>query len=238
MSFDPLFVDLYTKDHPADWSAYGSSGAPWYGAILKVSQGLHYNSDDDSDHRWWLSSNWARLDQTDLIRGAYHYLQIADDGRAQADYFLSCVDRAGGYRKGDLWPIVDVETANNGNPSKDQIIECTSTYAARIAERTGHAPILYGGSFLYDHGVTSQMGCSYLWIARYTATLPVVVHDRIGWGTDKLLAWQYRGDDYSALLRDADSVTYPDEAPGIGKVDISVLTFPGGIAALQAALAA
>lgn len=237
MTYDPLFVDVYTGDHAADWNALSAAGAPWTGVILKVSQGLRYNSEDDGAHRSWLSTNWARLAQTNLIRGAYHYLQIAEDGAAQADYYLHCIQRAGGFRAGDLWPIVDVETANNGNPSRQQIIDCTSSYAAQIKKQTGHLPILYGGSFLYDHDVTSQMGCGYLWIARYTATLSGAIHDRIGWPSDRLFAWQYRGDEYNAQLRNADGATYPDQAPGIGKVDISVLTFPGGLAALKTALA-
>ena len=206
-----------------------AAGSPWAGAILKVSQGLRYNSDDDAHHRWWLSANWARLAQTTLVRGAYHYLQIADDGPAQADYYLGCLEKAGGFRPGDLWPIVDVETVNNGNPSKQQIIDCTSGYAAQIKKRTGRAPILYGGSFLYNHEITSQMGCSYLWIARYTSTLPIAVHNRIGWPTERVFAWQYRGDDYNALLKSANGDVYPDQAPGIGNVDISVLTLPGAL---------
>lgn len=228
--FDPIFVDEYTEDKKADWDALQAAGAPWTGVVLKVSQGLGYNSGA------WFTENWKALCGRPLIRGAYHYLQIAQDGRKQAEHFLDLVSAAGGFKVGDLWPIVDVETATNGNPSSQQIIDCTSSFTETIARETGRKTMLYGGSFLYDHAITSRMGCSYLWIARETATLPAVVYERIGWTLDLVWGWQYRADAFHALLKTPSGVTYPDVAPGCGAVDLTVLTFPGGLAALRSTL--
>lgn len=235
--FDPIFVDEYALDKPADWSVFAAAGQPWSGAVLKVSQGLHYNSGS------WLVKNWSALEAArkatanlDFFRGAYHYLTIADSGQKQAEYYLGVLNAAGGFKKGDLWPIVDVESASNGNPAAQQIIDCTSSFAETIKRETGRQTMLYGGSFLYDHAIKSRMGCSYLWIARYTATLPANVYERIGWSVDALWGWQYASDDFKAQLKTPSGVTYPDIAPGCGDVDLTVLTYPGGLAALRTKL--
>ena len=235
--FDPILVDEYAGDKQADWNALAASGLPWFGAVLKVSQGLTYNSGS------WLAKNWAALElarknaaNLDFFRGAYHYLTIADSGQKQAEYYLGVVNAAGGFKRGDLWPIVDVETAANGNPSAQQIIDCTSAFSETIKRETGRATMLYGGSFLYDHSIKSRMGCAYLWIARYTATLPAEVYERIGWSVDVLWGWQFRGDNFNAQLKTPSGITYPNEAPGCGKVDLTVLTYPGGLSALRSKL--
>jgi lysozyme len=237
MTFDPLFVDVYADDAPCDWTALAAAGLPWAGTILKATQGLAYTSGD------WLKANWAALEtartkafRTDFFRGAYHYLTFADDGGKQAKWFLSQIGAAGGLQLGDLWPIVDVESADNGDPSAQQIIDCTSAFAAAILAETGKQTMLYGESLLYDAGVTSRMGCTWLWLPRYTATLPESVVTRIGWSEDALWGWQYRGDSNDALLKTSDGVTYPNKAPGCGTVDLTALTYPGGVAALSSKL--
>lgn len=235
--FDPIFVDEYEKDKTADWNALALSGQPWSGAVLKVSQGLNYNSGT------WLMKNWPALERArvaasnlDFYRGAYHYLTIADSGQKQAEYYLGVLNAAGGFKKGDLWPIVDVETADNGNPSSQQIIDCVSSFSDTIRRETGRKTMLYGGSFLYDHSIKSRMECAYLWIARYTATLPANVYERIGWSVDALWGWQYKSDAFQAQLKTPSGITYPNDAPGCGNVDLTVLTFPGGIGALRSSL--
>lgn len=227
--FDSLLIDAYTGDAAINWQMFALAGAPWIGGVLKVSQGQYYSSNSDHAHPGWLHTNWLTMRANGLRRGGYHYLEIATPANLQAEFYMRNVTAAGGFAAGDLPPIVDVETASNGNPSAKQIIDCTSTYAARIKQLTGRAPILYGGSFLHDHGITDRMGCDYLWIARYTATLPANVYERIGWTLDRVLAWQYRGDNNNTQLKTRDGMLYPDSAPGAGRVDISVITLPGGI---------
>jgi GH25 family lysozyme M1 (1,4-beta-N-acetylmuramidase) len=223
---DPLFVDCYQGDGPKDWTALAVAGAPWHGVILKATQGTYYNP------RAWYLGEMAKVAAVpserkgvDWFFGAYHYLDMSQDGAAQADFYLSC---AGDdfSQPGALWPIVDVERGGQRAPSltKQRVIDTTSAFAARILAVTGKTPTLYGGSLLADLGITDHMGCGRLWIARYTPTLPHDVISRIGWSEPWL--WQYCGDGEASLAG------YPNQAPGCGKVDISVLTRAGGIAGL------
>jgi lysozyme len=232
MKLDPLIVDAYQGDGAKEWAALAAAGAPWHGAILKATQGTYYH--DTS----WFGQNWRRVRAaggaryaTDWFRGAYHYPDLRQDGAAQADYFLDAVELAGGWGPGDLWPMVDVERAGQREGiGASQVIACVEAFCKRVTSRLGRQVMLYGGSWLADLGITSRMGCSHLAIARYTATLPVAVYERIGWDRASLALWQYCGDGAAKLLG------YPNEAPGCGKVDISALVLPGGITALRAAL--
>ena len=108
--FEPLFPDVYADDNPCDWSAFAAAGPPWSGAILKATQGTTYSSGE------WLKTNWLALATAHAghgtIRGAYHYAQLAQSGKAQALFYLQTVAAAGGFKPGDLWPIVDVESAD------------------------------------------------------------------------------------------------------------------------------
>jgi GH25 family lysozyme M1 (1,4-beta-N-acetylmuramidase) len=231
---DPLIVDCYQGDGPKGWSALAGAGAPWHGAIVKATQGTYYR--DTS----WLAANWRGVRAAggdrygvDWFRGAYHYLDVRQDGRDQADAFLQAIDDAGGWGPGDLWPMVDVERAGQREVTSSQrVIDCVGAFAARIRQQLGREVLLYGGSWLADLAITSRMDCAWLAIARYTPTLPTHVYERIGWDREHLALWQYSGDGTSYLAG------YPRTAPGCGPIDISALVLPGGIAALRAGLTA
>lgn len=230
--FDALMVDEYALDNASDWQTLAAAGPPWSFATLKVSQGLGYSSGD------WFTKNWQALAATSLIRGAYCYLEFAQPGKAQAEFFLKIVANAGGFRKGDLWPCLDVESADNPNASKAQVEDCTSEAAETIANETGMKVMLYGHQLPLSLGITSHMGCSVLWIADYAAKLYASSYEEIGWTVDELGFWQYKESGGPTYLRTPSGVLYPSTTPGCGSEDLSVLTYPGGLAGITAALEA
>ena len=72
------------------------------GGIIKATQGTNYAPQ-------WFDTNWAKLKDAggdrycqDWFRGAYHFLNLQEDGTAQADYYLTKIDKAGGFG-----PILD-----------------------------------------------------------------------------------------------------------------------------------
>jgi GH25 family lysozyme M1 (1,4-beta-N-acetylmuramidase) len=229
---DPLIVDCYSGDGPKDWAALSAAGPPWHGVILKATQGTYYRDTA------WLAPNWRAVRAAgggrygvDWFRGAYHYLDVRQDGAAQADAFLGAIDYAGGWGVGDLLPMCDVERAGQRETTtSQQVVDCVSAFVARVHQRTGRETMLYGGSWLADLAITSRMGCRWLAIARYTPTLPTYVYERIGWDREHLALWQYVGDGVGYLQG------YPREAPGCGKIDISALVLPGGLDALRSHL--
>lgn len=226
---DPLFVDIYAGDlnGKPDIAKLVNAGPPWHGLILKATQGLYYPGSLKT--RQWFLNNWplARSLAKDRygvnwFRGAYHYLSIAQDAKKQAEFYLQMIQMAGGWGKGDLWPIVDVEDSDNPkDASEQQVIDSVSTWAETIKKNTGRSCVLYGRSYIKDRNITSHMGCDYLWVARYASKLPAETYKDIGWTLDKLMAWQYCGDGESYLAG------YPKMSP-IGATDISAVTIAGG----------
>ena len=232
----PLFVDIYAGDiaHP-NWANVGKQSG-FFGAIIKATEGLYYFPD-------WFKTNWALLGSdsvtgreygNDWFRGAYHFLKFTQDGKAQAEYYLNAVEEAGSWGKGDIWPIVDVELGgeknSNQNATAAQIIDCTTAWAEHVRAQTGRQVMLYGNGAMRDRHITDRMGCDWLWLPRYTATLPKEIYERAGWSIDRLVLWQYCGDGTAYLAG------YPREVPDFGKVDISALVLDGGITRLRSLL--
>lgn len=245
---DPLIIDAYEGDserHKLDLYTLAKAGAPWHGVYLKSSEGTYYNGGAWFVNQWrlaYLSGQAANRGQ-DWLRGAYHYYSARLDPVAQADYFIANLRRAGGILDRDVL-MVDVESGGQKGPiTGSQVVDGVSKFVERVRGVTGHWVMLYGGSWLYELGITSRMGCRYLAIARYTPDLPAQVYQRIGWGRDSLAMWQYCGVDGSgvavgSLRAPANQATgaagelYPLAAPGCGAVDISALVLPGGVPAL------
>jgi len=222
MTTDPLFVDVYALDDlpPAPWTTLVSAGLPWCGAVLKNTEGLYYNGGE------WFTSNWQSMKMAaqaagrygvDFFRGCYHYIYVGESGTKQAQYYQAQIEAAGGWGNGDLWPIVDVENADQpADMSKGQIIDCVSQWAETITAITGRAPMLYGRTLLAQYNITDHMGCQLLWTADLSSTLPASVYEKIGWSRDQVFGWQYCEDGSGALKG------YPMTTP-IGKLDCSAM---------------
>lgn len=230
-----LLVDVYSKDVGGNPNWAAVVDAPnFVGGIIKATQSTSFNTS-------WFEKNWPVVKDvggerygTTWFRGAYHFLTFDKDGAAQADFFLDTVDKAGGFDVGDIIPILDVELGNDGKPdehghtrprnsnwdaSAQQIIDCTSSCAERVKQRSGQEVMLYGNGAMRDKSINDRMRCDWLWIPRYTSTLPREMYERAGWTLDRVAMWQYCGDGDAALP------DYPREVKNFGKVDISVILF-------------
>ena len=235
--WSPLFVDVYAGDLGGKprWSSLAEMGPPWHGAIVKATEGTGYAPA-------WFDEQWKTLRAVagerygaDWFRGAYHFLKFDQDGVKQAELYLKTIERGGGWDVGDFWPIVDVELGGERNSNRaataQRIVDCTTAFAETCKRETGRDVCLYGNGAMRDMRIRDRMGCSWLWIPRYTAHLPTFVYERAGWSRDRLFAWQYCGDGVAQLAG------YPSQpSSGFGKVDISVLTLPGGLERLRSLL--
>jgi GH25 family lysozyme M1 (1,4-beta-N-acetylmuramidase) len=225
----PLFIDIYALDvAKPDWSKVRADKA-YAGAIIKATEGRYYTGGA------WFQENWRRIrEQHDYgnqwFRGAYHFLKFNEPGDKQADFYQTVIERAGGWERGDLWPIVDVELGgeknSNRQATREQVIECTTKFAERMKALTSRDVCLYGNGAMRDLDIKDKMGCKWLWCPRYTTTLPTFIYERAGWTTKELFAWQYCGDGVGFLAG------YPTTSP-LGKTDISVLTMEGGLEGMK-----
>lgn len=237
-------------DQPA--SAAGAVRA-YHGVILKATQGDRYIP---AALRWF-DQQWAAVEDAritaaregDFWRGAYHYLMFLQSGHRQADFYLDTIARAGGFDTDDMRPIVDIEfggeKASNRRASRQQVIDCASDFSARVLERTGRSPILYGGSALAELKIREPLGCVGLWCAAYTRKLKAAEATSIGRKPSEIIMWQYTdGKAGSAVTTRGTKlpIQVPPTARGRQRgekwlpLDCSVVTVPGGMAGARRAL--
>ncbi len=237
-ALQPLIVDLYEGDvagRPVNIPVLAADRR-FNGIIVKATEGTYYRPP-------WFTDGWDGLKGVrttqrtygeDWFRGAYHFLKFNESGVDQADYYLSAVERSGGWGIGDFWPIVDVEAGGERNSNQDatpdQVQACVGSFAAAVRAKTGRKVMLYGNGIMRDLAIKSKMGCDYLWLPRYTSTLPPFIYERAGWTQEDLVMWQYCGDGQGYLEG------YPTSAPGVGRCDISVMVLNGGLGALKGML--
>jgi hypothetical protein len=196
--------------------------AGFCGVILKAWEGTHYND------RGWFKANWSAVRDVggdrygvSWFRGAYLFLRFAASGADQADAYLAAVDQAGGWDRGDIIPIIDVELGDQANPvnlnakaTPQQTVDCTTQCASRIRAATGKCVMLYGRGAMRDRSITSHMGCEVAWNPSYTAQM--ATNGLQSWPLEDIVLWQYCGDNVSAVANP------PHAVSGFNKIDISV----------------
>ncbi len=225
-----LLVDCYWGDHgkrPNFRAVAGHRCEPlpdgrvprYAGVIIKATEGTVYR------HRDWFLDNWKRVAEAggerygrDWFRGCYHFLNFPLDGRKQAEYYVRSVEAVGGWREGDILPIVDVEWNERNQATKSaQIVKCCADFADRVTELTGRHVIMYGGRAVQqERGIDLTHGISTWWNASYTRKMrrgPLRTID----------LWQYAGDDPPAFKK------LPWGIEGFGKGDTSVYIGPDGL---------
>ncbi|MBA2718951.1 MAG: hypothetical protein H0U52_06890 [Chloroflexi bacterium] len=241
----PLLVDLYPKDlgGKPDVAALVAAGSPWSGLILKVSQGLFCPSQIKGYTDEWLMKH-GPLARTlagerygwDWWRGFYHYADVSKSASLQVDWFLRLVEKCGGWGRGDLWPMLDMEQARNPEkPGRAHLEDWINTYADAMARKHGRRPTLYGNIYLWENHVQGLCGCENLILARYRPTLTPDKHERIGIPASKLLGWQYVGTQEPGRPPSIGPGGYPMITPlSHERQDITALVVEGGLEHLRA----
>lgn len=133
---------------------------------------------DGTQHDPQFDSLWARLQQENLVRGAYHFYRAQEPAEAQAQAFLRAY---GTPQPRQLPPIVDVEELSfSGLPPNPAVPDLQQNLLALLdllQQATGRVPMVYtnanvGNAFL-NHPRFAQYP---LWVADWTArtqpTLP------------------------------------------------------------------
>ncbi len=223
-------VDLYAEDTLTDFQKFADAGLPWCLIALKLTQGTQYNGGFWSARMWPRARTcWGDRYGKSGFRVPYHYLDAGVDGAAQAQYFLTHLERLGGIGYGDPFVMLDVERAGQRRTlSKQQVVDCAGAWTQSVRGALGLNIVCYGGEYLRELGIKiGEFGCEYAWVADYEATLRPTHYTALGVDVAHLIGWQYAGKE-SATHVEAHLAGYPWTTPA-GTADISALRLPGGV---------
>jgi len=170
-------IDVSKWQGTVDWHRVKGDGMVF--GVARVSDGLNY---PDA----YFARNWKEMRKEGLIRGVYQYFRPNQSATAQANYLITEVKKAGGFQKGDLPAVLDLEAT--GGQSASTIVKQIDTWLSRVEQGTGRRPIIYTGSYFWDGKVLSSKHTKYpLWTAHYTTkACPLVPNP---W--NKWVMWQY-----------------------------------------------
>jgi len=162
-------LDVAVWQHPngatIDWGAVRASGRSF--AFVKATEGLSYTNP-------YFGSDWAGVQASGMVRGAYHYGRPELDPTSQADFFVSVM---GLLARGDLPPVLDLESS--GNLDATGLLGWVGAFLSRVQALTGRRPLIYTYPNFWKNatGDSRAFAGQLLWIADYNGgsgpTLPL-----------------------------------------------------------------
>jgi lysozyme len=171
-------IDVSNWQGTIDWQKVKSAGVQF--VFIKASQGTGFH-----DRFFPVNIKAARL--SGIACGAYHFFEPMQPAQSQAENFLSML---GALEKGDLPPVLDVETPANWTPlSVADRVKAVTVWLGLVEKQLGTKPLLYmSSSFSGDVlGADSELKRYPLWLAHYTkAAQPWVPAPFQSWAF-----WQY-----------------------------------------------
>jgi lysozyme len=153
-----LVVDLSSNNKRPDFKAYKKHGVE--GVILKATEGAGYNSS------WDIYSDWAPAARAAGLRvGAYHYAKPSGgDARLEARNFAETIRRAGGVKRRDFRPALDLEETAIAHTSLDSWVH---EFNDAIRDRGLPNPMFYSYPYFIGMMHAARPLGNGLWLASY-----------------------------------------------------------------------
>ena len=162
MAGNALGIDVSNFSGDFNWA--GTSGLSF--GICRATQGLGAAGTNSPDP--FLTWNWPRIKAKGLARGAYHFLDPALDGAAQASYFVTKVSAVGLETTDMLW--LDNETAG---ASPAAVAACARAFMERLTRLRPHNPCgVYSFFDFIVEGNCAGLGSYPLWLAIFQSATP------------------------------------------------------------------
>lgn len=162
MAGNALGIDVSNFSGDFNWA--GTTGLSF--GICRATQGLGARGTNSPDP--FLTWNWPRIKAKGLVRGAYHFLDPALDGAAQARYFVEKVSAVGLETTDMLW--LDNETAGSSPPA---VAACARDFMAQLVSLRPRNPRgVYSFFSFITAGNCAGLGSYPLWLAIFQAATP------------------------------------------------------------------
>lgn len=181
------FSDVSSYQGSIDFEAYARENDL---IVIKATEGLTVT--DPS-----FQARWRAARAAGVVRAPYHFArpQPGRTGAQEAEHFLQVVRDAGGFKPGDLPPVLDIETGTGLNAIQYGLWarsfnrrvrqELTELHFTRRTRR----PIIYTGSFW--RGMVAGATGAYLWLAAYVADPKPYVPEPWSTRIGRWIAWQF-----------------------------------------------
>ncbi|WKY48717.1 GH25 family lysozyme [Eubacteriaceae bacterium ES3] len=133
-------VDLSAYQGQVDWEVLARQNIDF--AVMKATEGADY-TDSQFD------KNWEESQKTDLIVGAYLFLNYDVTGQSQAEHFINTVE----MDKDNLPPVIDLELYGDYNDSpltKEEVQIILDEALSTLEEHYGVKPIIYTSQRVFN----------------------------------------------------------------------------------------
>jgi lysozyme len=146
-------VDVSQHSGTIKWDKLRKKGVEF--AYIKATEGEDY-----VDPLYYQNYTGAKINL--IVTGSYHFFRFNKDGRKQAEHFI----RKAKLKKGDLLPVVDVETWGNErcNRPDAEIITELGKFLTTFETSTGIRPIIYTNVHTYTRFIKERFHRYPLWL--------------------------------------------------------------------------
>lgn len=157
-------VDVSEYQGHIDWQVIEQQDIAF--AFIKASEGSGYTDP-------FFSTNWAEIESTSILYGAYHFFSFDSPALTQAENFLSTV----GNRRGMLPPVVDIELYGEHkrvHPAPEAVRTELSVLLDALENYYGAKPIIYATQQSYKLYIDGKYTDYPIWIRDiyFTPNLP------------------------------------------------------------------
>lgn len=150
-------IDISNHQGSINWKAIDQNSVNF--AFIKATEGINFV--DKS-----FNKNWNESQDAGFLVGAYHYFNVDDDGKKQAEHYISVVPK----EKHTLPPVIDIEeTSEEQAKLIVELRQCAETLEAYY----GVKPIFYVNNKTYELYIRDNFEDYLIWYAIYNNPPPI-----------------------------------------------------------------
>lgn len=147
-------VDVSEYQGEIDWHILYEQSVQF--AFIKATEGSSYTDP-------YFEKNWANIQDTAIVRGAYHFFSFDSSAASQAALYISTVSNVGGM----LPPVVDIELYGKykSSPPEAKMVQDELLLLVNLLEEHyGKPPIIYCTIKSFDLYIASRFNNNPIWI--------------------------------------------------------------------------
>jgi lysozyme len=148
-------IDISHHQKNVDFDKLINENKPAF-VFLKATEGKSHIDDAYADRL-------NKFRELGIPVGGYHFFNYNVSGKLQAEHYINTV----GLRKGDLYPILDVEMKHSSTQSKQWIVKEIKAFCELVEAEYGVRPIIYCEYDYYRKYLKEEFSDYQYWISDF-----------------------------------------------------------------------